>query len=309
MADAGASEAAGTAAGAAVRRFPLLRALRIHQWVKNLLLYVPVLLDHRIFDPGSINRATMAIAAFCFAASGGYVLNDLLDLEADRRHPTKRNRPFASGALPPILGVALIPVLFGIALWAAASLGRPEFLELLLLYMILTGAYSAFLKRLAVVDVLLLAGLYTLRVLAGVEASQVRFSTWLLAFSTFLFLSLAFLKRYTEVRGLDGEVNLQARRRGYQREDREWLSSLGSASGYLSVLVLALYINSEQVVALYSRPLLVWLVCPLLLYWIGRMWLLAFRDQIHEDPIVATVRDPTSYLVGALVGLTLYAAL
>ena len=254
-------------------------------------------------------RATVAFAAFCCAASGGYVLNDLLDLEADRRHPTKRHRPFASGALPLPLGIALVPFLFALALWAADTLQTPAFLDLLVLYVILTTAYSIALKRYAVVDVLLLAGLYTLRVLAGVEAGQVRFSTWLLAFSTFLFLSLAFLKRYTEVRGLDGEADLQARRRGYQREDREWLSSLGSASGYLSVLVLALYINSEQVIALYGRPLLLWLICPLLLYWIGRMWLLAFRDQIHEDPIVATVRDPTSYLVGALVGLTLYAAL
>jgi 4-hydroxybenzoate polyprenyltransferase len=309
VADAGASEAAVVAAGAAAKRFPLLRALRIHQWVKNLLLFVPVILDHRVFDPASMMRATGAFAAFCCAASGGYVLNDLLDLEADRRHPTKRNRPFASGALPTSLGIAMVALLFGAAFWEAAMLGSPAFLDLLLLYVILTAAYSIVLKRLAVVDVLLLAGLYTLRVLAGVEASQVRFSTWLLAFSTFLFLSLAFLKRYTEVRGLDGEADLQARRRGYQREDREWLSSLGSASGYLSVLVLALYINSEQVVALYSRPLLLWLICPLLLYWIGRMWLLAFRDRIHEDPIVATVRDPTSYLVGVLVGLTLYAAL
>jgi 4-hydroxybenzoate polyprenyltransferase len=308
MAD-GPSEAAVVATRAVGNRFPLLRALRIHQWVKNLLLFVPVLLDHRLFDRAAMSRAAVAFAAFCCAASAGYILNDLLDLEADRQHPTKRNRPFASGALPPALGVALTPVLFGAALWAAATLQAPAFLNLLLLYVILTAAYSFVLKRLVVVDVLLLAGLYTLRVLAGVEATQVRFSTWLLAFSTFLFLSLAFLKRYTEVRGLDGEANLQARRRGYQREDREWLSSLGSASGYLSVLVLALYINSEQVVALYSRPLLVWLVCPLLLYWMGRMWLLAYRDQIHEDPIVATVRDPTSYLVGLLVGLTLYAAL
>lgn len=203
----------------------------------------------------------------------------------------------------------MVPVLFGAALWEAAMLRSRHFLGLLLLYVVLTAAYSLVFKLYPVVDVLLLAGLYTLRVLAGIEAGQVRFSTWLLAFSTFLFLSLAFLKRYTEVRGLDGEADLQARRRGYQREDREWLSSLGSASGYLSVLVLALYINSDQVVALYGRPLLLWLVCPLLLYWIGRMWLLAFRDQIHEDPIVATVRDPTSYVVGALVGLTLYVAL
>jgi 4-hydroxybenzoate polyprenyltransferase len=305
----GASQATVVATGAVVKRFPLLRALRVHQWVKNLLLFVPVLLDHRLFDGSAMLRAAGAFAAFCCAASGGYVLNDLLDLEADRRHPTKRNRPFASGALPTSLGVVMVPVLFGAALWEAAVLQSRPFLNLLLLYVILTAAYSLFFKRLAVVDVLLLAGLYTLRVLAGVEATQVRFSTWLLAFSTFLFLSLAFLKRYTEVRGLDDEADLRARRRGYLREDREWLSSLGSASGYLSVLVFALYINSEQVVALYSRPLLLWLVCPLLLYWIGRMWLLAYRDQIHEDPIVATVRDPTSYLVGALVGLTLYAAL
>jgi 4-hydroxybenzoate polyprenyltransferase len=305
----GASQATVVATGAVVKRFPLLRALRVHQWVKNLLLFVPVLLDHRLFDGSAMLRAAGAFAAFCCAASGGYVLNDLLDLEADRRHPTKRNRPFASGALPTSLGVVMVPVLFGGALWEAAVLQSRPFLNLLLLYVILTAAYSLFFKRLAVVDVLLLAGLYTLRVLAGVEATQVRFSTWLLAFSTFLFLSLAFLKRYTEVRGLDDEADLRARRRGYLREDREWLSSLGSASGYLSVLVFALYINSEQVVALYSRPLLLWLVCPLLLYWIGRMWLLAYRDQIHEDPIVATVRDPTSYLVGALVGLTLYAAL
>lgn len=309
MADAGTSEPAVVGAGAATSRFPLLRALRVHQWVKNLLVFVPVILDHRLFDGSSMLRAAGGFAAFCCAASGGYVLNDLLDLEADRRHPTKRNRPFASGALPTSFGIVMVPVLFGAALWEAAMLRSRHFLGLLLLYVVLTAAYSLVFKLYPVVDVLLLAGLYTLRVLAGIEAGQVRFSTWLLAFSTFLFLSLAFLKRYTEVRGLDGEADLQARRRGYQREDREWLSSLGSASGYLSVLVLALYINSDQVVALYGRPLLLWLVCPLLLYWIGRMWLLAFRDQIHEDPIVATVRDPTSYVVGALVGLTLYVAL
>lgn len=287
----------------------LLRALRPHQWVKNLLLFVPVLLDHKMFVPESMSRAGSAFAAFCFAASGGYLLNDLLDLEADRLHPTKRHRPFASGSVPVAYGVALTPILFGAAAWIGWTLRSPEFLELLLLYVILTAAYSFGLKRLAVADVLLLAGLYTLRVLAGVEAADVRFSEWLLAFSMFLFLSLAFLKRYTEVRGLQGSADLQARRRGYQREDKEWLSSMGSASGYLSVLVLALYINSQQVIMLYNRPLLLWLVCPLLLYWLGRMWLLAFRDRIHDDPIVATVRDPASYLIGLLVGLVLFAAL
>jgi 4-hydroxybenzoate polyprenyltransferase len=302
---------ASEAAAAPVRagRFPLLRALRIHQWVKNLLLFVPAILDHRMFDETTMLRAAGAFAAFCCAASGGYVLNDLLDREADRRHPTKRNRPFASGALPVSLGFVMVPVLFGAGFLEAAVLRSRPFFDLLLLYVVLTAAYSLVFKRYAVVDVLLLAGLYTLRVLAGVEAAEVRFSTWLLAFSMFLFLSLAFLKRYTEVRGLEGQTDLQVRRRGYQAQDREWLSTLGTASGYLSVLVLALYINSEQVVALYRKPLLLWLVCPLLLYWIGRMWLLAYRDEIHEDPIVATVRDSTSYVVGALVALTLYAAL
>ena len=146
---------------------------------------------------------------------------------------------------------------------------------------------------------LLLAGLYTLRVLAGIAAAEVRFSTWLLAFAMFLFLSLAFLKRYTEVSAMDGAATEQVRRRGYLRGDREWLGSMGGASGYLSVLVLALYINSEQVVALYRRPLALWLVCPLLLFWTSRMWLLAHRGKIHDDPIVATVRDPASYVIGA----------
>jgi 4-hydroxybenzoate polyprenyltransferase len=183
------------------------------------------------------------------------------------------------------------------------------FIDLLAVYVVLTTAYSVYLKRVAVVDVLLLAGLYTLRVLGGVAASEVRFSTWLLAFAMFLFLSLAFLKRYTEVSAMEGAATDQVRRRGYIRGDREWLGSMGGASGYMSVLVLALYINSEQVLALYREPLLLWLICPLLLFWISRMWLMAHRGRIFDDPIVATVRDPASYLLGALVALVLYFAL
>jgi hypothetical protein len=144
--------------------------------------------------------------------------------------------------------------------------------------------------------------------LAGIAASHVRFSTWLLAFSMFLFLSLAFLKRYAELSELQGGKEERIEKRGYQRGDREWLGSMGGASGYLSVLVLALYVNSEQVVALYRAPLLLWLICPLLLFWISRMWLLAHRGRIHQDPIVATVRDPVSYGIGALVALILYLA-
>ncbi|HJR51316.1 MAG TPA: UbiA family prenyltransferase [Gemmatimonadales bacterium] len=287
----------------------LVRALRPHQWVKNLLVFVPILLDHRLTQPEVIARGVIAFAAFCLAASGAYVVNDLLDLEADRSHPTKRYRPFASGALAPRVGYLLAPALIGISLLIGAALAEPGFLALLLLYIGLTTAYSAYLKRFVVLDVLLLAGLYTLRVLAGITASGVRFSTWLLAFSTFLFLSLAFLKRHGELSTLAAQPAPAARRRGYFPQDMEWLRTMGAASAYLAVLVLALYLNSDEVVRLYRKPAVLFLVCPLLLYWTSRMWLLAHRGQIHEDPIVASARDPSSYVVGALVLLVLYSAL
>lgn len=282
-------------------------ALRVHQWVKNLLVFVPVLLDHKISDPAVVFKALIAFAAFSCAASGAYIMNDLLDHEADRSHPTKRRRPFAAETLSRPFGMLMVPLLFAAALLSSLWLS-PKFLMLLTLYVLLTTAYSIYLKRVAVVDVLLLAGLYTLRVLAGVAASHVRFSTWLLAFSMFLFLSLAFLKRYAELSQLKPGTTAIARR-GYLREDREWLGSMGGASGYISVLVLALYINSDQVMPLYHHPLLLWLICPLLLLWISRMWLLAHRGRINQDPIVATVRDPASYGIGALVTAILYVAM
>jgi 4-hydroxybenzoate polyprenyltransferase len=287
----------------------LVRALRPHQWVKNLLVFVPILLDHRLTQPEVVARGAMAFAAFCLAASGAYVLNDILDLEADRSHPIKRHRSFASGALPPRVGYLAAPALIGSSLVVGAGLLAPGFLALLLLYIGLTTAYSAYLKRIVVLDVLLLAGLYTLRVLAGITASGVRFSTWLLAFSTFLFLSLAFLKRHGELTTLGPATAPAVRRRGYLSQDMEWLRTMGAASAYLAVLVLALYLNSDEVVKLYRKPALLFLVCPLLLYWTSRMWLLAHRGEIHEDPIVASARDASSYAVGALVLLVLYVAL
>src|SRR5918994_1663093 len=290
-----------------LQAFALLRALRVHQWVKNLLVFVPVLLDHRLQLP-VLAKAGLAFAAFCCAASGGYVLNDLLDLEADRKHSVKRHRPFAANLLSRSFGVVLVPLLFAAALLCSLWLS-PRFLALLGLYLVLTTAYSVYLKRVAVLDVILLAGLYTLRVLAGVAASGVRFSTWLLAFAMFLFLSLAFLKRHAELLALAPDQSVGLRRRGYLTGDVQWLGTMGSASGYLAVLVLALYLNSDEVVRLYRKPAVLFLVCPLLLFWTGRMWLMAHRGQIHEDPIVASARDPASYVVAALVGLVLYAAL
>jgi 4-hydroxybenzoate polyprenyltransferase len=294
---------------AATRGLALVRALRPHQWVKNLLLFVPVVLDHKLFHAATMARTATAFVAFCCAASSAYVLNDILDRDADRNHPVKRARPFASGQLSPGLGIFLVPALLALGFAVSWSTLPVGFIDLLAVYVVLTTAYSVYLKRVAVVDVLLLAGLYTLRVLGGVAASEVRFSTWLLAFAMFLFLSLAFLKRYTEVSAMEGAATDQVRRRGYIRGDREWLGSMGGASGYMSVLVLALYINSEQVLALYREPLLLWLICPLLLFWISRMWLMAHRGRIFDDPIVASVRDPASYLLGALVALVLYFAL
>jgi 4-hydroxybenzoate polyprenyltransferase len=299
----------GDAAAGRSRTLAVLRALRVHQWVKNLLVLVPILLDHRLSDPDIVLRGLIAFLAFCLAASGGYVVNDLMDLEADRHHPDKRDRPFASSDLPAAFGMVLAPLLLLSAVVIGALLLPDDFLGLLLLYIVLTIAYSAYLKRIAVLDVLLLAGLYTLRVLAGVAASGVRFSTWLLAFAMFLFLSLAFLKRHAEILALAPDQHVTSRRRGYLAGDVSWLGSTGSTSGYLAVLVLALYLNSDDVMSLYRKPAVLFLICPLLLFWTGWMWLQAHRGQIHEDPIVASARDPASYIVAALVVLVLYAAL
>ena len=250
----------------------------------------------------------MATAAFCAAASAGYVFNDLRDREADRRHPTKRRRPFAAGELSPVVGMIMIVVLLATALALSATLPR-DFVMLLVTYLVATSAYSAWFKESPILDVLILAGLYTLRVLAGIAATGVRFSTWLLAFAMFLFLSLAFLKRYSELFRLRSESNDRAPRRGYIVADLEWLGSMGASSGYLSVLVLALYITSDQVRLLYQHPFRLWLICPLLLYWVSRIWFLAQRGRIHEDPIVATMGDPVSYVLGALVAVVLALAL
>lgn len=289
---------------------PALRALRAHQWIKNLLVFVPVLMAHRVADTPAMTAAACAFVAWCLAASGVYLVNDLFDLEADRRHPYKRRRPLASGSLDKRTAAALVPLLLlpGLAL---AFLLLPTLFGLaLLLYLLMTTAYSLFLKRLPIVDVMVLAGLYTLRVLSGGIATDVAVSPWLLAFSMFLFLSLAFVKRYTELRAsATDEAHGATSRRGYTREDMELLKSFGTASGYLSVLVLALYINqSREVTLLYRSPSALWLIGPCLLYWVTRVWLLAARGRMHEDPVVFTVKDPVSYALGLVIAALIVAA-
>jgi len=284
--------------------FHLLRLLRPHQWAKNLIIFVPLLTAHQLNKPSLVWMAALAVVAFSLCASGLYVLNDLLDIESDRCHPGKRQRPFASGALPIPLGFVLVPVLLGAA--AAISETLPlRFLLVLGTYLGLTTAYSFWLKRIALLDVFLLAGLYTIRLVAGHEATGVPYSVWLLVFSMFIFLSLALVKRFQELR----TYNTHAPGRGYVLEDLELIASLGSSSGYLSVLVLALYVNSEQVRTLYQHPMRLLLICPLFLLWISRIWLQAHRGQLHDDPVLFALRDPISYMTIALTLLILWLAL
>ena len=288
-----------------------IRALRPHQWVKNLIVFVPLitshLTSHAYSREAALARAIIAFVAFCFCASSVYVINDLLDLESDRQHATKRNRPLASGELPVVAGLLLAPVTLLLAAAATCFLSW-NFAGVLAVYVLLSISYSFTLKKIALLDVFVLAGLYTIRLIAGHEASRVDYSFWLLAFSMFIFLSLALLKRFTELEVARRAGGAEPSGRGYVTGDAEIVSALGIANGYLSVLVMALYVNSREVSKLYQEPILLLLVCPLLLFWISRAWLLARRGKMHEDPIVFALKDPVSYLIGILTLAVLWLA-
>jgi 4-hydroxybenzoate polyprenyltransferase len=278
-----------------------IRQLRIHQWLKNLLVLVPLFAAHRFTDPAAVTNAAIAFLAFGLCASGVYVLNDLLDLPSDRAHPRKRMRPFASGRLPLLHGLIAAPLLTlaGFALAFAVS----RWLALVLcLYYSMTLVYSFRLKQVVMLDVVVLAGLYTIRIIGGAAAIGVAPSFWLLAFSMFVFLSLAMLKRYTELTDMVSAGISRAAGRGYEARDLPLMLAMGPAAGYLSVLVFALYINSPSSVELYSRPWVLWLICPLLLFWISRAWIIAHRGGMHDDPIVFAVSDRVSLGVVALCG-------
>jgi 4-hydroxybenzoate polyprenyltransferase len=285
-----------------------LRALRLHQWLKNVLIFVPLLAAHLLTDPIAVIKAIAAFLVFGVCASSVYILNDLLDLDADRRHPRKRKRPFAAGNLPIWSGLGLSMLMVAASFVAAFALA-PRFALVLLVYYVLTFAYSLRLKQLAMLDVLVLAALYTIRIAAGTVAIDVGFSFWLLAFSMFLFLSLALVKRYTEL-GVQRHAGIDATSgRGYVTSDYELLAALGGASGYLAVLVLALYINSTASAELYHRPHLLWLLCPLLLYWISRVWLIAHRGAMHDDPVIFAARDKVSLVLLALAAVVILLAI
>ncbi|MEO5559083.1 MAG: UbiA family prenyltransferase, partial [Dokdonella sp.] len=285
-----------------------IRALRLYQWPKNLLVFVPLLAAHLALVPLALTNALLAFCTFCLCASAAYVLNDLLDLDADRQHPRKRLRPFAAGRLPIQAGLIAAPLLT-IAAFAFAFTLSPGFMLVLSIYAVTTLAYSLVLKRIAMLDVIALAGLYTVRIVAGAVAVPVELSSWLLAFSMFLFLSLAMVKRYAEIQRVAGTEETRVAGRGYGVDDLSLIQSLGTASGYISVLVLAFYINSTKSTQLYRHHQLLWLLAPILLYWISRVWLIARRGNMHDDPVVYALTDKTSLGVLALFASVIFLAI
>ena len=284
------------------------KALRLHQWLKNLLIFIPLLAAHMLSSADHIIEAALAFLAFGLCASSVYLLNDLLDLEDDRHHPVKRRRPLASGALPVLWGIAAFPVLLVGAFVIAGALLPWRFTAVLVGYYLLTFAYSLFLKRRVMVDVVVLATLYTTRIIAGTAAVHAQLTFWLLAFSMFIFLSLALVKRYAELHAMQARGLVKTRGRGYVASDLPLLSSLGVSAGYIAVLVLALYIQDGRTASLYSHPQVIWLACPLLLYWVSRTWMITHRGLMHDDPIVFAARDRLSIGIGLLCALIFWAA-
>lgn len=282
----------------------IVRALRPHQWSKNLLVFVPVIAAHTAWRLDLLQASLVAFVAFSACASAVYIINDILDIQADRQHPRKRNRPFASGELSIPAGCAVAAALLAFSIAASSVVGSWALMLVMLAYVLATSAYSLVLKRKPVADVFTLTGLYVLRIVAGGVATGTPLSSWLLAFALFFFLSLAFVKRYAELMTVSGWMQ----GRGYNSNDGLWMHSIGTTAGYMAVLVLALYVNAPEVAALYSRPQIIWLLCPLLLYWLTRLWFRAGRQLIHDDPVVEALKDWFSYAVLAAASLIVLAA-
>lgn len=279
-----------------------LKALRIHQWLKNALIFLPMIVAHQ-FDAATFGAVLLAFVSFSLVASGVYVLNDLLDLAADRAHPRKCNRPFASGAVPLLQGSLMAPGLLGSGFLVALLVG-PAFTLVMAIYFVLTTAYSLRLKRLAVIDICVLSGLYTTRIVAGGAAPGISLSVWLLALSMFLFLSLAAVKRQAEL--VDAATETNTRGRDYNTEDLPFVMMVALAAGMVSVVITALYLNSDAVRELYSMPDALWGICVVLLYWILRTILIAHRGGMHDDPVVFAAKDRVSYVCGALILMAAY---
>ena len=279
----------------------MLKAIRLHQWAKNVLIFVPLLLAHKL-NLGLILTALLGFLCFSLTASATYIVNDLLDIEADRRHPRKRLRPFASGDLSVFTGMGIVAVFLALALLGARLLPM-TFYFWLLLYLATTLAYSTYLKRMALVDVMVLAGLYTLRLQAGGAATSTPISHWLAGFSIFLFLSLAFVKRFAELQNLRTSGATPKNGRGYLLVDVDQLRSFGTASAFASVVVFANYISGSDVMRLYHKASFLWLIVPLIVLWLCRVWLLATRGDLNEDPVIFALSDRTSLIIGVAVAV------
>lgn len=275
----------------------LFRAARAYQWVKNLLLFLPVATSHRLLDPLALGQAALSFAIFSLVASGNYLLNDLLDLPSDRRHPSKRLRPLASGLLPIPHALMGMLLLFAASTWLTVAFTPATFWPWIAGYFVLTNFYSFRLKQLLLVDLMALSSLYTIRIMAGGAITGIQVSEWLVAFSMFIFTSLAFAKRFTELKRTLENSQGALRGRAYQAQDLDIVRVAGPVSGYSAIVVMALYINSPTTLTLYHAPQFLWLVCPLLAYWITRIWFLANRGELDHDPIVFALKDPASYAV------------
>jgi len=279
-----------------------IKAIRAYQWIKNILIFVPLITSHSLSSIPLLTKAIGAFFAFSFVASAGYLINDLLDLNADRAHPRKQFRPMASGNMPILNGIILAAVLLAGGLILASQLSFLFFL-IVLFYFITSFSYSMYLKRIVLYDVFILALLYSTRVFAGGIVTEVPLSFWLIAFSTFIFLSLAFVKRYSELAQVSGEKGLKSRGREYFPEDISLLQTMGVASGFMSVIVFSLYIDSPDVARLYSQPKILWAISLLFLFWISRIWLITIRGKMTDDPIIFALKDKTSYFIFLFVGI------
>lgn len=277
----------------------LVSAIRVRQWPKNLLIFLPLFLAHQAGNVHLLLKGLFAFLAFSFVASAGYILNDLLDIEVDRKHPRKRLRPFAAGDLSPVTGLTTAVILLALSA-GLTFLQPPHFAIWLALYFATTFSYSIVLKKIALVDVLVLAGLYTVRLICGSISTGAPLSAWMESFALFFFLSLAIVKRYSELHALRLKHAVPQNDRGYHVNDIEQMRSFGTASSYAAVVVFVLYVNSPEVQKLYRHPHLLWLVTPIIIYWINRIWLLAHRGELDEDPVIFAVTDRVSLLIGLI---------
>lgn len=279
----------------------IIQSLRWHQWAKNILVFVPLIASHRIFNLPSIVSELYAFIAFCLAASSIYIFNDMIDIASDRFHEKKRFRPLASGQLSIPEGCVMALALLALSTAVSLALLPIAFSFWLLVYFLASNLYSLFLKQRLLVDVFSLTTLYMIRIAAGGAVCNISISKWLITFSAFFFLCLAFVKRFTEVSSLISLKTKSVPGRGYLSSDIEILRVVGPVSGYVSIVILALYINSPEVTALYNTPVALWLACPIIAYWLTRIWFIANRGELHHDPVAFAITDRISYYIVALI--------